>query len=64
MDRNRLATVIVLGRRRRWLGVDLYLPAVLADAIARDVGISTNWLFAIFSASLVLSALLGPRMAG
>jgi MFS family permease len=39
-----------------------YLPAILADPIARDLGISTNWFFAAFSASLVISGLLGPRV--
>ena len=39
-----------------------YLPAILADPIARDLGISSNWVFAAFSASLVLSAVLGPRV--
>ena len=39
-----------------------YLPAILADSIARDLGVSSNWIFAAFSASLVISALLGPRV--
>jgi hypothetical protein len=39
-----------------------YLPAILADPIARDLGISSNWFFAAFSASLVISGLLGPRV--
>lgn len=39
-----------------------YLPAILADPIARDLGVSSNWVFSAFSASLVLSALLGPRI--
>ncbi|KZD21310.1 MFS transporter [Tardiphaga robiniae] len=39
-----------------------YLPAILADPIARDLGISNNWFFAAFSASLVISGLLGPRV--
>lgn len=39
-----------------------YLPAILADPISRDLGISTNWFFAAFSASLVISGLLGPRV--
>jgi len=39
-----------------------YLPAILADSIARDLGVSSNWVFSAFSASLVLSALLGPRI--
>jgi MFS family permease len=37
-----------------------YLPAILADPIARDLGVSSNWIFAAFSASLVLTAVLGP----
>lgn len=39
-----------------------YLPAILADPIGRDLGISSNWIFAAFSASMVLSAFLGPRI--
>src|SRR6202035_4431403 len=39
-----------------------YLPAILADAIARDLGVSSNWIFAAFSGSLVIAALLGPRV--
>jgi len=39
-----------------------YLPAILADPIAHDLGISSNWFFAAFSASLVISGLLGPRV--
>ena len=39
-----------------------YLPAILADPIARDLGVSSNWIFAAFSASLVISAMLGPRV--
>ena len=39
-----------------------YLPAILADPIARDLGVSSNWIFAAFSAALVISALLGPRI--
>ena len=39
-----------------------YLPAILADPIGRDLGMSANWIFAAFSAALVISALLGPRI--
>jgi predicted MFS family arabinose efflux permease len=39
-----------------------YLPAILADAIGRDLGVSSNWIFGAFSASLVISALIGPRV--
>jgi MFS family permease len=37
-----------------------YLPAMLASSMARDLGISTAWVFAGFSLALVVSALLGP----
>jgi len=43
-------------------GSSYYIPAILADPIARDLGISSNWFFAAFSASLVISGLLGPRV--
>ncbi len=39
-----------------------YLPAILADPIGRDLGVSSNWIFAAFSASLVIAAMLGPRI--
>ena len=39
-----------------------YLPAILADPIARDLGVSANWIFAAFSGSLVMAAMLGPRV--
>jgi len=29
-----------------------YLPAILADPIGRDLGMSANWIFAAFSAAL------------
>jgi MFS family permease len=63
IDRSRLATIAILGSTQTlaWAS-SYYLPAVLADAIARDTGVPTNWLFGIFSGALVISALLGPRM--
>lgn len=39
-----------------------YLIAMLADPIARDTGMSTTSVFAAFSTSLLLSALLGPTV--
>src|SRR6202051_2165768 len=40
-----------------------YLPAILSDPIGPALGVSSNWIFAAFSASLVISALLGPRVS-
>lgn len=39
-----------------------YLPAILAAPISRDLGLSDTWFFAAFSAALVLSGVLGPRV--
>jgi predicted MFS family arabinose efflux permease len=63
MDRRRLGVVAALGTTQTlaW-GSSYYLPAILADPIARDLGISSNCFFAAFSASLVISGLLGPRV--
>jgi MFS family permease len=63
MDRGRLGIVAALGTAQTlaWAS-SYYLPAILADPIAHDLGISNNWFFAAFSASLVISGLLGPRV--
>lgn len=63
MDRGRLGVIAALGTAQTlaW-GSSYYLPAILADPIARDLGLSSNWFFAAFSASLVISGLLGPRV--
>lgn len=39
-----------------------YLPAILADPVAHDLGLTANWMFGAFSAALVISGLLGPRI--
>jgi len=39
-----------------------YLPAILAVPMARELGISPSWVFAAFSAALLLTATLGPRV--
>ncbi len=39
-----------------------YLAAIVADPIAKEFGTSTSAVFAAFSASLLASALLGPRI--
>src|ERR1700677_2222789 len=37
-----------------------YLPAIFADRISADLHMSREWFFAVFSAALLLSGLLGP----
>src|SRR5262245_47811055 len=59
---NRLSVILLLGTTQTlgWAS-SFYLPAILGDRIARDLGMSSTWFFAVFSASLVVSALVGPR---
>lgn len=59
----RLPTILVLGTTQTlaWAS-SYYLPAILGDAIARDLGVPASWLFGAFSASLLLAAVLGPRI--
>src|SRR6266704_5856461 len=63
MSGRQLPIILALGTTQTlaWAS-SYYLPAILADPIARDLGISSNWIFAAFSGSLVISALLGPRV--
>ena len=63
MNRSQLSIIVALGTTQTlaWAS-SYYLPAILADPIARDLGVSSNWIFAAFSASLVISAILGPRI--
>src|SRR6478609_7214589 len=63
MNRQQLSIVLALGTTQTlaWAS-SYYLPAIVADPIAHDLGVSSNWIFAAFSASLVISAMLGPRI--
>jgi MFS family permease len=53
--------VIALGvaQTLAW-GSTYYLPAILANAMAAELGITTAWIFTAFSVGLLLSAFLGP----
>lgn len=63
MSKRQLPIILALGTTQTlaWAS-SYYLPALLADPMAHDLGISTNWIFGAFSASLVISAMLGPRI--
>jgi len=63
LNARQLPIILALGTTQTlaWAS-SYYIPAILADPIARDLGISSNWVFAAFSASLVLSALFAPRI--
>lgn len=63
MSQRQLPIILALGTTQTlaWAS-SYYLPALIADPMARDLGISSNWIFGAFSASLVISAMLGPRI--
>jgi len=63
MSRRQLPIILALGTTQTlaWAS-SYYLPALLADPMAHDLGVSSNWIFGAFSASLVISAMLGPRI--
>jgi predicted MFS family arabinose efflux permease len=56
------ATVLKLGSAQTlaWAS-SYYLPAMLASAMARDLGLEVATVFAAFSVALLISAVLGPR---
>lgn len=63
MKHRQLPVILTLGTTQTlaWAS-SYYLPAILAVPIAHDLGISSNWFFAAFSAALVISGLLGPQI--
>jgi predicted MFS family arabinose efflux permease len=63
MSGRQLPIVLALGTTQTlaWAS-SVYLPALIADPIAHDLGISSNWIFGAYSAALVIAAVLGPRV--
>lgn len=57
-----LKVVLALGATQMLAWATYYIPAILADPIAHDLATSPNTLFAAFSVSLLVSALLGPAV--
>ncbi|WP_457977715.1 MFS transporter [Ectopseudomonas composti] len=58
---SRTTTTVLLGvaQTLAWAS-SYYLPAILADATARDVGASSSAVFGAFSVALLMSAAIGP----
>ncbi|HSP58453.1 MAG TPA: MFS transporter [Halomonas sp.] len=54
-----LATRLGTSQTLAWAS-SYYLPAILAAPMASEFGVSSSWVFAAFSAALVISAILGP----
>ncbi|RCW66079.1 MFS transporter [Pseudorhodoferax soli] len=58
---SRTTTTVLLGvaQTLAWAS-SYYLPAILADAIARDLGTTSSAVFGAFSVALLMSAAIGP----
>jgi MFS family permease len=61
--KSRPAVVTALGAAQTlaWAS-SYYLPAMLADPIAADIGVPRSWVFAAFSMALLIAAFAGPRI--
>jgi MFS family permease len=59
----RLVVVAALGSSQTlaWAS-SYYLPAILASPISAAIGLSPSWVFAAFSSSLLIAAIVGPRI--
>ena len=58
----KLPLVIGLGTGQTLaFGTTLYLPAILAEPMAVELGIPPGWAFGAFSLALIFSAFLGPK---
>src|SRR5574341_414218 len=55
----RLVAILGMAQTLAW-GSTYYLPAVLANAMAAELGVSTATVFMTFSAGLLLTGFLGP----
>jgi predicted metal-binding membrane protein len=65
LGRSRSAVIAVLGASQTlaWAS-SYYLPAILADPIAQGTGVPRTWVFAAFSMSPLIAALVGPFVGG
>jgi predicted MFS family arabinose efflux permease len=61
--RSRRVVVTALGTSQTlaWAS-SYYLPAILADPISAGIGVPRSWVFASFSASLLIAAFAGPAV--
>jgi MFS family permease len=62
-ERSQLGVIAALGTAQTiaW-GSSYYLPAILADPMARELHIAPTYVFGALSGALVISGLLGPRV--
>src|SRR5580704_11994663 len=60
-SRRVVVTALGLSQTLAW-GSSYYLPAILADPIGASIGVSRSWVFAAFSAALLIAAFAGPAV--
>jgi MFS family permease len=60
-SRNIVVTALGLSQTLAWAS-SYYLPAILADPIGESIGVSRSWVFAAFSAALLIAAFAGPAV--
>jgi MFS family permease len=56
-----VVTALGLSQTLAWAS-SYYLPAILADPIGASIGVSRSWVFAAFSAALLIAAFAGPAV--
>jgi MFS family permease len=61
VSRRRVVLCLGAAQTLAWAG-SYYLPALLAAPMARDLGVATSTVFVAFSAAMLLTAFLGPRV--
>jgi MFS family permease len=59
MSRRQVVACLGIAQTLAWAS-SYYLPAVLANAMARDLGVGTPWIFVAFSGGLLVAGFLGP----
>ena len=59
MNRRQVVASLGSAQTLAWAS-SYYLPAVLANSMARELGVGTAWVFIAFSCGLLLSGFLGP----
>lgn len=57
--RTRIVLALGTAQTLAWAS-SYYLPAILAAPMARDLGLTTGWVYGAFSLALLVSAALGP----
>ena len=57
--RTRVVAALGTAQTLSWAS-SYYLPAVMAEPMARDLGVDRPFVFAAFSLALIVSALMGP----